>query len=233
MRFAVILVGMVVANNRYNHFRRNRRDLLVSGCYVERYLAEVRACVRKVCSAQRHCSLACIGTGRCRCRRILRRLREVVRSVQVVADVRDLVTSDRMRFAVILVGMVVADNRYNHFRRNRLDLLITVGVCERDIVEVRVQVLEVIARQTHHGLALVLTGRARFLTGLQLEVIFGVQITADAVYRVAGDRMIFAVVVHAARIAVQGDRHVDRINIQNNICGDACSRCWRNGISSS
>ena len=102
-----------------------------------------------------------------------------------------------------------------HYRNvDRIDLLVAVRIGERDVREVRVLVLEVLARQTHHGLALVLTGRRRFLALLQGEVCFRIQRVADRVDCVSGDRMIFTVIRHAARVAVQHYRNVDRIDRQ-------------------
>ena len=121
---------MVITDDRHNNLRLYRRDRLVTGRHVEGDLAEVAVRVHKVGRAQRHVRRAFVGTGRRRYRRILRRLREIVRRVQAVADVRDLVARDRVRLAVVFVCMVITDDRHNHFVRDRRDLqpAVLIGV---------------------------------------------------------------------------------------------------------
>ena len=118
---------MVITDDRHNNLRLYRRDRLVTGRHVEGDLAEVAVRVHKVGRAQRHVRRAFLGTGRRRYRRILRRLREVRRSVQLVADVRDLVARDRMRLAVVFVCMVITDDRHNNLRLYRRDRQLAGG----------------------------------------------------------------------------------------------------------
>ena len=124
----------------------------------------------------------------------------------------------RQRIAVIFL---LAAFRYDRQRRRR-DLLPAVGVDEGDHCEVRVLVLEVRIGKAHIGLAGIVavldhvrTGRGSGLAGHETEVGLLIQrrvdaVDLDAVDRVAGGRMTFAVVGRRAGVAVQGDRDVDR-----------------------
>ena len=206
---AVVVGRVVLADDGDGHV--DGLDLLVTVGDVEGDGLEVGVRVGELPGCQAHVGLSRIGARRGddvinQNRIVGRREREVLRHIVEVGVCRGRIAGHGVCLAIVVGGVVRTNDSDDCV--DLVDGLVAVGDVEGDLREVVVRVRELVGRKTHVGGAGVSAGR---LGGAaEREVRLLVQRVAD-LHVVAGDAVLFTVVVGGVVIARDGDHDlVDR-----------------------
>ena len=194
VRLAVVVCCCVLADNR--HSRIDRVDRLVAVHYDEGHFAEVRIGIRELVSRQAHVGGAGIRPGR------FSRSAEgdVVHIIQFSISLRRIAVHST-GFAVIIAFCAVSGDGHGRFDRGNHGP--AVFHSEVDLVEIRVNIAELVFRQTHHVPADIRL--RRFRSSVEADRAGGIQVRIRLCF-VAYNRMCVAVIRCSA--GMSGNRYV-------------------------
>ena len=197
---AVIILGIVLTDNRHNH-RTGLHHLHPTVVDGERHM-EVGIRIRELAGIQAHIRSTGIGL----------RGRSRAAEGNVALIIQNIVNDHRVarhRVGTMVILHHVSVTRHRHTHLNGRDGLITVGHVERHGGEVGIRIGELLGIQSHHHSAGIgLRGRCRAAereVGLRVE-------TRRGRHRVACHRVRLSVIGTAVAVTRDGHHRVDRIH---------------------